>query len=188
MKKILMMAAVAAAANAWAVTLTPQNAEIVTGTEACGVVTFAAKEMAEFLGKAFGAPVKVVEAPTAGTLSIILGSNDWSRAAGIDTAALGQDEFVIKASDSKVFIAGKDEPGSEATLKGKHPRATLFGAYEFLYRYVGVRMYFPGELGTIVPKAAEISVPEGTINVKPSYIVRRYGPKDGTVPKAALEA
>ena len=57
MKKILMMAAVAAAANAWAVTLTPQNAEIVTGAEACGVVTFAAKEMAEFLGKAFGAPV-----------------------------------------------------------------------------------------------------------------------------------
>ncbi len=188
MKRALMFAAVAAAANAWAVTLTPQNAEIVTGAEACGVVTFAAKEMAEFLGKSFGAPVKVVEAPTAGKVSIILGSNDWSRAAGIDTAALGQDEFVIKAGDGKVFIAGKDEPGSEATLKGKHPRATLFGTYEFLYRYVGVRMYFPGELGTIVPKAAEISVPEGTVKVKPSYIVRRYGPKDGTVPKAALEA
>ncbi len=185
-----MCAAMLAAASiqSGAVELKPGNAEIVADREACGVVTFAAKELAEFLGKSFGAPVKVVEAPTEGKASIILGSNAWSRAAGIDTAALGQDEFVIKAAGGKVYIAGKDEPGSEATLKGKHPRATLFGAYEFLHRYAGVRMYFPGELGTIVPKAASVNVPDGTVKVKPSYIVRRYGPKDGTVPKAALAA
>ena len=138
MKRVLMLAAVCAAAiQVAAVTLTPDNVEIVAAKGACGPVTFAAKEMADFLGKAFGAPLKVVSQPTAGKASIILGSNDWTRAVGIDTAALAHDEFVIKAEGGKVYIAGRDARGSEAVLKSISERATLFGAYEFLYRFAG---------------------------------------------------
>ena len=187
MKRVLMLAAVCAAAiQVAAVTLTPDNVEIVAAKGACGPVTFAAKEMADSLGKAFGAPLKVVSQPTAGKASIILGSNDWTRAVGIDTAALAHDEFVIKAEGGKVYIAGRDARGSEAVLKSISERATLFGAYEFLYRFAGVRMYFPGELGTIIPKAAAIDVPDGTLKVKPSYTVRRYGHADGTVPAEVI--
>jgi len=168
------------------VELRPGAVEVVSGKEPCGAVDFAAQEMSEFLGKAFGAAVPVVEAPTGSRVPVILGSNDWSRAAGIDTAALDRDEFVIKAVDGKVFVAGRDVAGSRQSLKFARERATLFGVYELLYRYAGVRMYFPGELGTIVPKAASITVPDGEIRVKPSYTIRRYGPKDGTVPKELL--
>ena len=170
------------------VSLTAANTEVVAADSAPGSVSFAAKELSELLGKVFGGPVKVVNAPTEGKASIVLGSNDWTRAVGIDTVALERDEFVIKAMGGKVYIAGRDAEGGESTLKGKHERATLFGVYEFLYRYADVRMYFPGELGTIVPKAAALRVPDGEVRVRPSYVVRRYGPKDGTVPAVVLNA
>ena len=126
------------------VSLTAANAEVVAADSAPGAVNFAAKELSDLLGKALGGLVKVVNAPTEGKASIVLGSNDWTRAAGIDTAALERDEFVIKVKGGKVYIAGRDAEGGESTLKGKHERATLFGVYEFLYRYADVRMYFPG--------------------------------------------
>ena len=196
-KMVLFVTAVAlfAATASADVALSRDNAEIVALDSAeSGVVRFAAQELSDFLGHVFGAKVPVVNAPTKGKASIVLGSNDWSRAAGIDTAALARDEFVIRVVDGgpsvggKVYIAGRDAPGGTSVLKGKHERATLFGVYEFLYRYAGVRMYFPGELGTIVPTADAVRVPAGEVRVKPSYAVRRYGPKDGTVPTAALAA
>ena len=49
-------------------------------------------------------------------------------------------------------------------------------------------MYFPGELGTIVPKAAKIVVPDGTRVVEPVFTVRRYGFEDGVIPKEIVEA
>ena len=192
LRHVFGIAAVAGAMAlpAGAVTLTSANVEVVKATETAssGVTVFAARELSDFLGQVFGAKVPVVNTPSEGKVSLVLGSNDWSRAAGIDTAALARDEFVIKSAGGKIYIVGRDAPGGEAVLKGRCERATLFGVYEFLYRYAGVRMYFPGELGTIVPKAASLDVPEGEVRMKPSYIVRRYGPKDGTVPPAALAA
>ena len=187
MKRAFMLAVCAAAVQVWAVSLTPDNVEVVAAKGASGPVTFAAKEMSDFLGKAFGAPVKVVSKPTEGKASIILGSNDWTRAVGIDTATLAHDEFVIRVEGGgKIYIAGRDARGSESVLKSISERATLFGVYEFLYRYAGVRMYFPGELGTIVPKASAIDVPDGALKVKPSYVVRRYGHSDGIVPEEVV--
>ena len=81
MKRAFMSAAVALASVAGAVTLTPGNVEVVAVKGAPYSVGFAANELSEMLGKAFGAPVKVVEAPTEGKASIILGSNVWTRAA-----------------------------------------------------------------------------------------------------------
>ena len=150
-KMVLFVTAVAlfAATASADVALSRDNAEIVAlDSEESGVVQFAAKELSSLLGQAFGAQVPVVNAPTEGKVSIVLGSNDWSRAAGIDTAALERDAFVIKVVGGKVYIAGRDAPGGASMLKGKHERATLFGVYEFLHRYVGIRMYFPGERAT----------------------------------------
>ena len=180
-----------AAGSLGAVDVTGANAEVVVAQDAPGSVNFAARELAEMLGKALGAKVDVVNSPTDGKASILLGSNTWSVAAGIDTAAMDRDEFAIKSAGGRVYVAGRDAPGDEKetlSYMAKKERATLFGAYEFLHRYAGVRMYFPGELGTVIPKVAAVSVPDGEVRVKPSYLVRRYGPKDGTVPAAVLES
>lgn len=47
-------------------------------------------------------------------------------------------------------------PGGYTTIVDRRERATLFGVYEFLMRYAGVRMYFQGEPGTIIPKTAAL--------------------------------
>ena len=182
----LLSVGLVAARTAAAVELTAANAEVVVASNASPTVVFAAKELSEFLGKALGGDVPTVSAPTAGRASVVLGSNDWSRAAGIDTAKLARDAFVIGGAGGRVFIAGRDDL-AKSPFAGRHERATLFGVYEFLHRFAGVRFYFPGDLGTVVPRANAIAVPDGLATVAPSYLIRRYGPKDGIVPAEVLE-
>ena len=159
-----------------------KEAVVVIDRAASETVRFAAKEMSEVLGKTFGAKVEIVNQPDANRTSIVLGENVWTKAAGIDVASLARDEFVVCVKDGSVYIAGRDAP-EKGALKERRERATLFGVYEFLYRYAGVRFYFPGDLGTIVPRKDVVSVPVGHWSLKPDYSVRRYGFADGTVAK-----
>lgn len=146
-----------------AMTLTPANVEVVVSAASCRearVVRYAAEEMTNFLSRAFGSPVPIRTEIDPGKYSIVLGSNDWSVASGIDTTKLPRDGFVIKTREKSVFIAGRDDSPRQLLDTGPlFERATLFGVYEFLERYVGCRFYFPGELGEIVPKKTSVEVP-----------------------------
>ena len=158
------------------VRLTGDNVEVVIAKNAPKTVRFAAEEMTNFLSQAFGKAVPLATEPTAGRVSVVLGDNAWSQAAGVDVSAFVRDGFAIKTAADRVYIAGKDSPQKDPWHVLDHggwgsvvfERATLFGVYEFLERYVGVRFYFPGELGTIVPKTAavELSCDEA---VKPDF-------------------
>ena len=107
-----------------------------------------------------------------------------------------------------MHIAGYDDdppdPAATAALPDEAPwqpcfrRGTLFGVYAFLERFAGVRMYFPGELGTCFgggsgtdPSGKRhscrfITVPEGRIEEAPAFSVRRYGYADGPVARDLL--
>ena len=164
------------------VLIRPQTAEVVVAADAPGTVRYAADELSEFLSQAFASRVPVKTEPTPGSTPFFLGSNEWTRAAGIDTSTLARDAFVVKAEGGAVFIAGRDDPeedtrkaifGRRSGVWGQlHEHATLFGVYEFLERFAGVRMYFPGELGTIVPRTDSIRVPAGAFTVEPEFLVR----------------
>ena len=165
------------AANA--VTLTPDDAEVVIDAKAPKAVQFAAHEATNFLSRVLGVSVPVVNAPSDGKASIILGSNDWSVAAGIDTVSLKRDAFVMKTSGRRIFIAGRDDPRADiaramsvGAAVSNAERATLFGVYQFLEDVAGCRFFFPGEFGTIVPKVKSLSVPEGEKTVAPAFLVR----------------
>ncbi|MBP5181925.1 MAG: DUF4838 domain-containing protein, partial [Lentisphaeria bacterium] len=45
-------------------------------------------------------------------------------------------------------------------ILGQNPRGALYGCYEILKKYAGVRFLFPGEDGTYYPEKKTISVPE----------------------------
>lgn len=162
--------------------LSAGKTEIVVAADAPKATVFAAEELRDFLSQAFGGAVPVVRAPTPGMTGVYLGSNVWTKAAGIDTAALARDAFTVKADGRSVFIAGRDDSEvdtREAIFSPRsgvwaqlHEHATLFGVYEFLERFAGVRMYFPGELGTIVPKTDALKVPVGAFTVTPEFRVR----------------
>lgn len=165
-----------------ALSFTPQNTEVVVAPDAKKnqrVVWFAAQEMTNFLSRAFGAKVPVVSELNPGKASIVLGSNIWSVAAGIDTAKLPQDGFAVKTKGNAVYIAGLDRNLRPYYDHGCYARATLFGAYDFLEKFVGCRFYFPGELGEIVPKVKSFEVPETDEVSAPKLTERHVTPSVG---------
>ena len=172
-----------------AVVLTPDS-EIVVAKDAPAATRLAADELGFFMKGVFGHPLPVVAGRTPGKTAMILG--------GAVPEGLGVDGFVIDAKDGAVRIVGEDGDAADlnktAFLADEAPwqvcfrRGTLFGVYDFLERHAGVRMYFPGELGTIVPRAERIAVPEGRRSVEPVFTVRRYGFEDGKVPQEVLAA
>ena len=179
--KVMAFAALGmCAANA--ATLKSGRFDIVIPQKAPKVVEYAAKELQTFLGQSLGGEVKVSRKAEAGIAHVFLGDSPEARAAGIDVSSLKRDEFVIKAEEGgNVFIAGRDDakrdPVKEiekgSTMWALYERATLFGVYEFLERFAGCRFYFPGELGTVVPKRGEIAVPPGELKVAPAMSIRR---------------
>ena len=184
MRRVLIavtMAFACGAAPCRALELTAGNGEIVVASNACKVVRFAARELNGILSRTFGAALPVAERPSPGKVSIILGETEWSRAAGLDPSRLGRDGFFIRAEKDRIYVVGKDDPKEDLdallTRDKSHfqwtERATLFGVYELLERFAGVRLYFPDELGEIVPKRRAIAVPEGEFSVVPDCLIRK---------------
>ena len=91
-----------------AVTFTADNTEVVIERKALPVVKFAAQEATNFLSRIFGAPIPVVNTPTIGKSSIILGVNEWSKNAGIDPESKPVDTYFIKTARDRVYLAGRD--------------------------------------------------------------------------------
>lgn len=164
-----------------------QSSEIVVAPDACETVQVAAEEMQTFLSQSLGARIPVVTSRTSGRSAIVLGSNGLADSAGVTTNGLVADAFrICTVGSNDVYIVGIDDPNAEAlarTTRGRsrnsHERATCFGVYEFLERFVGVRFYFPGELGTIVPRHSSLVVPETDILIAPYSTERQYSYNDG---------
>ena len=161
------------------VRLTADGAEVVIAPDAPKTVRFAADEMTNLLAQTFGRTVPIMNAPTEGRTSVVLGDNAWSHAAGIDVAGIARDGFVIRTAANRVYIAGRDDdradPRIVLTCGGwgsiLFERATMFGVYEFLERFAGARFYFPGELGTIIPRKDALEV-ACDLSVKPDFTSR----------------
>ena len=157
------------------VEIRPGTVEVVLSEKPLPVVQFAADELTNFLSRALGKAVPVVTAPTPGKMSIVVGTNVWSEVAGIDVGKLPRDGFVVKSAHGRIFIAGRDMDGPFNPAKDWKggEKATLFGVYDFLERYVGCRFYFPGEIGEVVPRVNSFTVPEGEYAEAPEFIERK---------------
>ena len=146
---------------------------------------FAASELTNFLSRVFGAPVPLVTSPTAGRRQIVVGTNEWSTAEGIDPERTGKDDgFVIKATPKRLYLCGVDgsyrwyelaftrKENGGGLVQGR--RSSSFAVYEFLERHCDCRFYWPGELGEIVPRADKVEVPLGERAFAPEMIIRKY--------------
>jgi len=151
------------------------NFEIVVPPDAAPSVKFAGKEAAELLGKAFGAKLEVKKKASGKVPALILGSPTCAAKLGVGVKKLDRDGFVIKSlpGGKGVLIIGRDDPKADAkVLMSEH--ATLYGVYDFLERFAGMRFYMPGDFGTIIPKRKEWSLPEIDIYDRPDFSERRY--------------
>ena len=74
----------------------------------------------------------------------------------VSDSSLPRDGFEIRIENNDLVIAGNDdEPKSMWDLPSQ---GTLFGAMEFMERFVDVRWLFPGELGEDVPKHESLPI------------------------------
>ena len=149
------------------------NFEIVVPSDAAPSAKFAGKEAAALLGKAFGTELKVLKTPSGKCPAIILGSPEYAGKLGVDVNALDRDGFVIKTFPGGVLVFGRDTPKkSEKVLLADH--ATIFGTYDFLERFAGMRFYLPGNYGTVIPKMKEWNLPAIDIYDRPDFYQRQY--------------
>jgi len=184
MRGLLLLVALMGGLGAAADVVVDATTELVVATNAPYATQLAANELSFFLKRALGHALPVVPQRTKGRSAIVLGTPDG-------VAQLARDAFVIEVADGAVRICGHDDDvpggdvtnacwyGREAPWQPHFRRGTLFGVYEFLERHAGVRMYFPGELGTVVPKAERLIVPEGRLERAPAFRYRKYGYQDG---------
>ena len=128
----------------------------------------AADELSLFLEKVTGAQVAVQNAPAKDLYNIYLGTTEAKnipRSAAIDKAVskLQDDGFVLAADKEGVRIISKK------------PLGVLYGAYEVLKKYAGMRWFAPGSDNEYCPKNATIVVPEQVTVSNPSFKVRTIG-------------
>lgn len=163
-----------------AAVLKPRCVEVVTATNTTPTVRYAVREMTNFLARALGAPVPVTTQPTPARTHVFLGGGEWTKTLGLDCATLPRDAFRVHVTGEGVYLLGRDDSKADpfsferGDLRYFAERATLFAVYDFLERYVGCRFFFPGELGTVVPRVSEVVVPDDDRVVVPDSDERRY--------------
>lgn len=122
-------------------------------------VHMAARELCSLLSQQTGARITPVSKASKG-FSIELGTAE---------EPLDRDGFIIRTKPGKVQILGS-----------KTGEGTLFGVYDFLERFAGVRFYFPGRLGTILPPLKNWRIPEIDITDRPDHQHRKMIWRDVT--------
>lgn len=177
---ILMLLGVATTASAQ-VTLAEEGAAravVVLPAAPSEVEQYAAEELVYHLEKGTGVALDIVSEdaiPADPAGRVFIGNTDAAQAAGIDVAALELEGTVLRSGDGVLIIAGEDtegDPLSEATRCG-----TLWGVYELLDRFMGVRWLWPGELGVHVPATDSVTIAEVDEVLSPTMIRRRV--RDG---------
>ena len=137
--------------------------EIVLPGSANRTVRYAASELKNFLEQIIGSKVPVVPAPTGSRTAFLLGAAG-ARSINFELSKIDRDGYIIRSAGKNIVLAGTDDPQGHPEKRVMYmERGTLNGVYEFLERIGGVRFYFPGEMGTVVPRKADWSV--GKINI-----------------------
>ena len=105
--------------------------------------------------------------------AIVIGDCDLAKAQGIKATELPIEGFVIKTTADHVLIVGRDVPIVGETIRSD---GTANGVLEFIERFVGVRWYYPGELGQSVPQSKSLAVSPVHLEDAPKFRKREIWP------------
>ena len=132
--------------------------QIVIADQASGVERYAANELKNYIRKICGADCRIVsEKKKSSVPAVYVGETQFARNNKINFSALDKEEWIIKTVDNNLILCG-----------GKM-RGTLYAVYEFLENHGVV---WADEVTEFVPKTADILIPAGKIQGKPSVPIR----------------
>ncbi|MCX7705972.1 MAG: DUF4838 domain-containing protein, partial [bacterium] len=149
-------------------------AVIVTEANPTKIVQFAVKELNEHIKLSTGTSLSVVnDRENVSGPAIHIGKTTLSAQLGLSPDILPPDTWVIRKVGNALVISGGDNSlNINPVGKDLVPFGTLFAVYEFLERVVGVRWFWPGEDGRLVPKHSNIEVGSVSWQGSPSYQTR----------------
>ncbi|GMV94191.1 MAG: hypothetical protein AMXMBFR82_39690 [Candidatus Hydrogenedentota bacterium] len=122
----------------------------------------AAEELQTYVEQVTGVQVPIADTPPADATAptIVLGAGPAAQALGVNPTAddLGEQGYVMRTVAPHLVIAGTPAAG------------TLYGVYEFIEQYLGVRWYAPG--ATKTPHIDTLPLPEVDKVVQPAFAWR----------------
>ncbi len=140
-----------------------------------GVYALAAQEMAYFIKLATGAELPIVTDDTSpqGTL-ILIGEGRLTREARITADDLPLEGFRFSTFNRGIAIVGAVPKPQQTWAFWSAQLGTLYGVYDFLERFAGVRWYYPGDDGQIVPKRSSLIITARTYSDAPVRLKRIF--------------
>ena len=138
-----------------------------SGTNAA---VFASGEIAKYVEKATGVRLPVVTSSAfsegGGRFPVFVGMSAAAKAAGFSQEGLSGEAFRVTNNGRAIAIIGAPK-GPIGSWDGVG--AVVFGAYDFLERFVGTRFYYHGEQGVSVERLDRVVVPPVTYSDHPVY-------------------
>lgn len=127
---------------------------------------YASEELKKYIFKASGIRMEVVREPQEAGKYISIGETEMYKNSGlnVDFSTFNQDGFVIKSEKDTIYIVGARE------------RATLYGVYDFLEKFLGIR--FVTTDCTHIPKMEELVLDNVDIKEIPAFFMRSYWTTD----------
>ncbi len=130
------------------------QAVVLTSDEPLRTAEYAVEELVWHVKKGTGVELEIFpesEVPDEPHTRVYIGETVAARHVGIIPERLPREAYTMRSVGNDLFITSHD--GNVDPLLQDNPDVgTLFGVYEFLERFLGVRWLWPGELGTYIPK------------------------------------
>jgi hypothetical protein len=125
---------------------------------------------------------RMVEAPPPDRPAIVIGDCEETRRAGIDAAKIPIEGFVVKTVPNRVYLVGstKELPAGSNPWARWSNEGKAWAVADFLERFVGVRWYWPVDLGgrTVIPTSSLV-IPPVHYSDQPVFRLREYHPPNG---------
>jgi len=131
-------------------------------------------DLQRFVKLATGAELPIVYGKIDGP-SIGIGDCELAARNGLQGERMPVEGFAIKTTHNAVLIVGRDGLIAPRTASD----GTAWGIYEFLERFVGVRWYFPGDIGCSVPRSKDLVIKPVWLEDAPFFRKRHIWPSGG---------
>ncbi|MBQ6472368.1 MAG: DUF4838 domain-containing protein [Victivallales bacterium] len=152
--------------------------DIVIRANAPQTTSYAANELKAYLKKVAEVDAAVLTAKAEGRKAIYVGTHP-ELPQTVDFASEkyeGSERFrIAELADGDISIMGA-ECDANPVSRQSADFGLLFGTYEFIERFLGVRWYTPGEFGEAFEPLEKVEASGLPIDQKPAYFARAYWP------------
>jgi hypothetical protein len=149
---------------------------VLNGRRVDGVARFAAEEFAQHVKRATGATLPIVTDadPVPQGTWVLIGESRLTKGKGLSAADLPLEGFRVQTFPGGLAILGRlpDPKNPEIGSAG-----TIYGVYDVLERFLGIRWYYPGDDGRVVPTATALVIPPCRYSDHP-FRIKRHGTVD----------